>query len=304
MKRTTTGIGIAVLTALLATGCGALDVDTENPAPQTSAPGVSAEPTTEATTGAAATASTAPAATPTPTTDASAGEPLDPGTFEEATRALENIDTVEDVPSTDPDSSTYDPEVPDYDREAQFGEAWSDDHSAPGRHNGCDTRQDLLVREIDNPVMRSDGSCVVDSGEYVEPYFGTKETFTRGEPTMDQDEIDHVLPLSLAWYLGAWEWDQDKRVSFANDLDRNLLVTTRAANSGGNDVDGDGYKDRKDLGEYPGKSDLAGYQWIEWISDPNRACAFAAKYTLAADYYDLPILEQDKAAFEDAFAQC
>lgn len=304
------GASLMLLTALGISGCsdlsreageaisGAASSAAEDPIPS-QAP-ISATPTE--------TPSTAipeePATTPTADDGTIPGEKLDAATLSEATAALATIETIEDIPSADPDSSTYDERIPEYDRIPQFGQAWSDDHSAPGRHNGCDTRNDVLIRQLDEPTMRDDSGCVVQSGTYIEPYFGTEETFTRGEPQDEQEEIDHVISLSQAWYTGAWDWDQDKRVSFANDLKRNLLLTTHAANAGGNDVDDDGYKDRKDLGEYPGKMALAGYQWIEWLPDTNRSCQYAARYTMVADYYDLPILEQDKEAFEQLFEQC
>jgi hypothetical protein len=33
-------------------------------------------------------------------------------------------------------------------RRAAFGEAWTDDNDAPGGHNGCDTRDDILNRDL------------------------------------------------------------------------------------------------------------------------------------------------------------
>ena len=46
----------------------------------------------------------------------------------------------------------------------------------------------------------------------------------------DAVDIDHVVPLAAAWDLGAWSWDQRTRMEFANDLDRNLIVTSSAVN--------------------------------------------------------------------------
>lgn len=296
MRHLKTATTLTLLGALTLTGCATsqqLVDDIASSSPTTTASDASTSPgTTES-------APTADAASST-----EAGTALDSATYAETVDALEHIETLPDIPSTDPDDATYNEQIPKYDRVPQFGQAWSDDQDAPGGHNGCDTRNDVLAAQLDNIEMRDNSDCVVASGTYIEPYFGTEETFVRGEDTATQDEIDHVFPLSLGWRMGAWQWDQDKRVAFANDLDLNLQVTTRAVNSGGHDVDNDTYNDRKDLGEYPGKSDLAGYQWIEWITDPNRACQFASKYTLTAQHYELPILEQDKAAFQDALTQC
>jgi len=35
----------------------------------------------------------------------------------------------------------------DYRRDA-FGDSWTDDNPAPGGHNGCDTRNDILERDL------------------------------------------------------------------------------------------------------------------------------------------------------------
>ncbi|HET9564972.1 MAG TPA: hypothetical protein VFP27_10845, partial [Mycobacterium sp.] len=33
-------------------------------------------------------------------------------------------------------------------RRAAFGDSWTDDNPAPGGHNGCDTRNDILDRDL------------------------------------------------------------------------------------------------------------------------------------------------------------
>src|SRR4051795_1887828 len=48
---------------------------------------------------------------------------------------------------------------------AMFGQAWSDDVSVQGGHNGCDTRNDVLRRDLRNLVLKPGGSsCAVLSG--------------------------------------------------------------------------------------------------------------------------------------------
>ncbi|MEZ5185452.1 MAG: DUF1524 domain-containing protein [Candidatus Nanopelagicales bacterium] len=101
-----------------------------------------------------------------------------------------------------------------YRREA-FGTAWVDVNG-----NGCDTRNDILRRDLENKVVQD---CVVLSGVLHDPYSGDRVTFTRGPVTSLEVQIDHVVPLANAWQTGAKYWSDDKRERFANDR-RNLLA--------------------------------------------------------------------------------
>ncbi len=49
-------------------------------------------------------------------------------------------------------------------RRAAFGETWTDDNSAPGGHNGCDTRNDILDRDL------VDKTFVVDQAVSAPPW--------------------------------------------------------------------------------------------------------------------------------------
>lgn len=184
-----------------------------------------------------------------------------------------------------------------------FGPRWTDDQTAPLGHNGCDTRNDVLAQQLDNIEYKEGSDCVVVSGTYVEPYFGTEEEFIKGEPHDEQDEIDHIIPLALAWDLGMHDMDIEVRTELANDAEYNLVVSTNAANAGGNDINGDGEYDAS-KGEYSGKSDLAAFEWLPYLTDTGRACDFSARYVLTADRYSLPILDADKEAIEEAFSRC
>lgn len=184
-----------------------------------------------------------------------------------------------------------------------FGPRWTDDHDAPLGHNGCGTRDDVLAQQLDNIEYKDGSNCVVTYGTYTEPYFGTEEEFVKGEPQKEQDEIDHVIPLALAWDLGMNEQSIEERTALANDAEYNLVVTTNAANAGGNDINGDGEYDAS-LGEYPGKSDKSAHEWLPYLTDTGRACDFSARYVLTADRYSLPILEADMEAIEQAFSRC
>ena len=99
-----------------------------------------------------------------------------------------------------------------YERE-RFGDGWVDTD-----RNGCDTRNDVLARDLTGETFRpGTNDCVVLSGTLADPYSGRTIEFRRGEDTSDDVQIDHVVALSDAWQKGAQNWDADRRAAFAND---------------------------------------------------------------------------------------
>ena len=114
--------------------------------------------------------------------------------------------------------------VPDYDRQA-FGQRWADTD-----HNGCDTRNDILARDLARPTFKpGTRDCVVLTGTLAEPYTGTTIQFQRGDKSSALVQIDHVVALADAWRSGAWQWGAQRRQEFANDPE-NLLAVDGAAN--------------------------------------------------------------------------
>jgi len=110
---------------------------------------------------------------------------------------------------------------------AQFGAAWIDVD-----HNGCDTRDDMLIRDLTARVMS--GSCRVMSGTLADPYTGKTILFVRGG--VSEVDIDHMVALSDAWQTGAATWLVTKRVALANDP-LNLQPTDSSANRQKGDSD-------------------------------------------------------------------
>ena len=110
----------------------------------------------------------------------------------------------------------------------RFGEAWSDDVDVEFGHNGCNTRDDILRRDLADLVVRP-GTCYAQSGVLHDPYSAETIDFIRGPSTSNAVEIDHVVSLADAWYKGAREWDDQRRLDFANDP-RNLLAVSPKAN--------------------------------------------------------------------------
>jgi len=198
-------VAVAVLGALLHAG-GLLDTDTDtdtathtDAAPDATrsampAPTASSDPTAGAGGGADASSAsrptTATAAPTAPTTDAAAAAT--------ARRQLAALPVKGKAPATG------------YDREARFGTAWLDVD-----HNGCDTRNDVLARDLTE--LERQGPCKVLRGTLVSPYTGERVDFVRGNRTSTLVQVDHVVALENAWRTGAQQLSQSEREALAND---------------------------------------------------------------------------------------
>lgn len=123
-----------------------------------------------------------------------------------------------------------------YDR-ALFGSAWTDDVNVEAGHNGCDTRNDVLRRDLtDIEIKPGSNGCVVLAGVLHDLYTGATVTFTRGDDTSPAVQIDHVVALSDAWQKGAQQLTADQRRDMANDP-LNLQTVDGATNSQKGDGD-------------------------------------------------------------------
>lgn len=116
------------------------------------------------------------------------------------------------------------PRAPAYDRDA-FGPAWADVD-----RNGCDTRNDVLARDLTAVTFKpGTRDCVVLSGRLADRYTGQGIDFRRGQDTSSLVQVDHVVALADAWRSGAHAWTAEERTRFANDP-QNLLAVDGAAN--------------------------------------------------------------------------
>ena len=114
----------------------------------------------------------------------------------------------------------------------QFGPAWADVD-----RNGCDTRNDILKRDLTNEVFKEKtNGCTVLSGTLVDPFSGETINFVRGVATSSEVQIDHTVALSNAWQTGAFKLTADQRKAFANDP-LNLLAVKGRLNSQKGDGD-------------------------------------------------------------------
>jgi hypothetical protein len=157
-----------------------------------------------------------------------------------------------------------------------FGPAWTDDTTAPGGHNGCDTRNDILRTQLTAVTYRPGTRCVVTAGVLHDPYTGDTIRFTKAHAAAVQ--IDHLVPLALAWDLGANTWPRSEREAFANDEYLVLLAVAGTAN----DAKGD---------SGPG----------EWMP-PRRAywATYAERFVAVLAHYHLPVTATDKTALTHA----
>ena len=170
----------------------------------------------------------------------------------------------------------------DYRRSA-FGDSWDDDNSAPGGHNGCDTRDDILDRDLLDKTYVSTKRCerAVADGTLRDPYTNATVGFMRGNQVGASVQIDHIVPLAFAWDMGARDWNPLLRKRFANDP-ANLIAVAGQAN-----------QDKGDLP--PG----------EWMP-PNRAfwCQYAVQFSAVLRGYGLPVDRASAATLRDAAADC
>ena len=115
---------------------------------------------------------------------------------------------------------------------AQFGQTWADVD-----RNGCDTRNDILKRDLTAEVFKEKTrECVVLSGTLIDPFSGERISFVRGNVSSMEVQIDHVVALSNAWQTGAFKLTLKDRTTFANDP-MNLLAVKGRLNSQKGDGD-------------------------------------------------------------------
>jgi hypothetical protein len=115
---------------------------------------------------------------------------------------------------------------------AQFGQTWADVD-----RNGCDTRNDMLKRDLTEIVFKvKTRNCVVESGVLLDRYSGETINFVRGNVTSMEVQIDHVVALSNSWQTGAFKLTVIQRTALANDP-MNLFAVKGRLNSQKGDGD-------------------------------------------------------------------
>jgi hypothetical protein len=168
-------------------------------------------------------------------------------------------------------------------RRAAYGDAWTDDNDAPGGHNGCDTRDDILNRDLVDKTYVFIKHCpdAVATGTLHDPYTNATINFHRGPKVGEAVQIDHIVPLALAWDMGANDWPIAQRIRFANDPANLLAVQGQANQDKGDD------------------------QPALWMP-PNAAfhCQYAMQFIAVSRGYGLPIDLVSSNALRQAASTC
>ena len=150
----------------------------------------------------------------------------------------------------------------------QFGTAWKDVD-----HNGCDTRNDILNRDLTSIIYKvSSQDCVVMSGVLVDPYSGETIGFLRGVTTSSDVQIDHVVALSNAWQTGAFKLTIEKRTALANDPLNLLAVKGRLNSQKGAGDAATWLPPRKSYRcSYVARQVAVKYKYGLWLTSPEKA---------------------------------
>jgi len=160
---------------------------------------------------------------------------------------------------------------------AQFGQTWADVN-----RNGCDTRNDILQRDLTDVVFRiGTKNCVVESGTLIDPYSGTTIYFVKGEKSSMEVQIDHVVALSNAWQTGAFKLTLVKRTEFANDPENLMAVQGR-------------------LNSQKGDGDAA--TWLPPLK--SYRCTYVSKQIAIKAKYGLWVTAPEKTAMKNILARC
>jgi hypothetical protein len=174
------------------------------------------------------------------------------------------------------------PESTDYDR-GSFGEPWTDNSDAAGSGNGCDTRNDILDRDLRDKIYAAIDSCprAVASGELRSPYSGQWVVFRRGKGSGAKVQIDHIVPLAYAWAMGARRWNSVVLQRFANDP-ANLVA-----------VDGDANQD---------KGDKQPSRWMP--ANSGFHCRYAIQFVTVVRAYGLYLDRLSYPVLREALSRC
>ncbi len=200
-----------------------------------------------------------------PVGSAFADEPTDgTGAGQSATEVLDTLEVKGRAPKTG------------YKR-TQFGKAWADVD-----HNGCDTRNDILNRDLTGVKYKwFTHKCVVKSGTLHDPYTGKDIKFKKGKKTSTAVQIDHVVALSDAWQKGAQKLSKTKRTELANDP-YNLLAVQGRANQK--------------------KSDGDAATWLP--SNKGFRCEYVARQIGVKHKYSLWVTKAEKEAMAKVLSSC
>lgn len=164
-------------------------------------------------------------------------------------------------------------DVPGYDPDV-FG--WRKDTD----RNGCDTRNDVLRRDLSElRIKPGTRGCVVSAGALVSPYSGEHITFVAGSKS--GVDIDHVVARENAWQSGASGWSPEELEAFGNDP-MNLLAVEASLNRS--------------------HGSRAADEWLPEID--GGACAYGARQVAVKARYGLTVTGAERGALVTLLDGC
>lgn len=159
-------------------------------------------------------------------------------------------------------SGSYSPNVIVYERQS-FGD-WAD------LNGDClDTRAEILKDRSINPIVLDESGCQVLAGVWIDDYSGA-ELIVAAEI-----DIDHVVPLKMAWEFGARNWSASAKREFHNDID-NLAITANSINRS--------------------KGDFSPLAWLPRNSELR--CKYLTKFLHVVDKYQIALPKEDVSGIE------
>jgi uncharacterized protein DUF1524 len=141
---------------------------------------------------------------------------------------------------------------------------------------GCTTRQVVLRLDALLPV-RVDRNCEPIAGIWFSPYD------IQVLQSTSRVDIDHMVPLKEAWLSGAEQWSHQRRVAFANDIERpQLLAVSMSENRS------------------KGESDPS--RWVpQWVGFD---CDYARMWIRVKFVYNLSLQQEEKKALIEMLEGC
>lgn len=146
-------------------------------------------------------------------------------------------------------------------------------------HNGCDTRNDVLRRDLNDITLKAGTKgCVVIAGDLNDKYKGETYAFDRDPNNID---IDHIVARSNAWQTGAAKFDEGTLKEFGNDP-LNLLAVDSSLN------------------RQKGDGDAA-----TWLPPAKSyRCEYVSRQIAIKHKYELWVVKAEKSAMERVLSAC
>jgi hypothetical protein len=136
-----------------------------------------------------------------------------------------------------------------------------------------------------SPPQTAGVTCPITAGSWEDPYHVTPLvlSYNTAADLANGVDIDHIVPLKVAWDSGASVWPADMLRDFANDLSEPELLAVSA-----------------DLNNQ--KSDQTPDQWVP----PNAGlrCDYAEMYVEVKSYWNLSVTDTERAALAAQLTGC